>query len=102
VEYLGEAVSFFRLVSDVNPAVLRPSLPSSWRCRGVRREHCFTRSQWLVVLKLVQEVGVLAQPLLIVYASAMCYRYIASKVATGRNISTLLPGIATLIYVVML
>jgi len=42
VEYLGEAVSFFRLVGDVNPAVFKPSPPSSWRCGGVRREHCFT------------------------------------------------------------
>jgi hypothetical protein len=55
-----------------------------------------------MVLKLGREAGVLAQPLLIGYASALCYRYTASKVATGRNISTLLPDIVTLIYTAIL
>jgi hypothetical protein len=56
----------------------------------------------VVALKLGQEVGVSALPVLLGYTSSLCYGCIASKVATGRNIPTLLPGIATLIYVAML
>jgi len=56
----------------------------------------------VIALKLGQEVGVSTLPVLLGYTLALCYGYIASKVATGRNISTLLPGIATLMYVAML
>jgi hypothetical protein len=36
------------------------------------------------------------------YATALSFAFIASKLAIGRNISTLLPGIAVLIYAAML
>ncbi len=36
------------------------------------------------------------------YATTLSFAYIASKLATGRNISIMLPGIALLIYAAML
>jgi hypothetical protein len=44
----------------------------------------------VVVLKLGREAEVSASPLLIGYTPALCYGYIASKIATERNVSTLI------------
>jgi len=113
VEYLGEAVSFFRLVGDVNPAVFETFAAfvlEMQRCKKRALLYMITMVATVpiapvlgvIALKLGQEVGVSTLPVLLGYTSALCYGYIASKVATGRNISTLLPGIATLIYAAML
>jgi hypothetical protein len=92
---------------------LKPSLLLFLKCRGVRRRALLYMITMIatvpiapvlgvVALKLGQEVGASALPVLLGYTSSLCYGYIASKVAIGRNISTLLPGIATLIYASML
>jgi hypothetical protein len=56
----------------------------------------------VATLQLGSNLGQSAVSILMGYATTLNFAYIASKLATGRNISTLLPGIATLIYTSML
>jgi hypothetical protein len=113
VEYLGEAVSFFKLVGDVNPAVFETFAAfvlEMQRCKKRALLYMITMIATVpiapvlgvVALKLGQEVGVSTLPVLLGYTSSLCYGCIASKITVGRNISTLLSGIATLIYATMI
>jgi hypothetical protein len=90
VEYLGETVSFFRLVGDVNPAVFE-----TFAAFVLEMQRCKKRALLymiamvatvpiapvlgVVALKLGQEVGVSTLPVLLGYTSSLCYGYIHQK-----------------------
>jgi len=112
-DYLKESSEFFKLVGDVDPNVFELFVSFVFEVQRIKRRasmYMFVMlgatmaSPFLAVatLQLGSNLGQSAVSILMGYATTLSFTYIASKLATGRNISTLLPGIATLIYTLML
>jgi len=112
-DYLKESTEFFKLIGDVDPNVFELFVSFVFEVQRVKRRvsmYMFMMlgatiaSPFLAVatLQLGSNLGQSAVSILMGYATTLSFAYIASKLATGRNISTLLPGIAILIYVAML
>jgi hypothetical protein len=113
VDYLRESSEFFRLIGDVDPNVFELFVSFVFEVQRIKRRASMymfmmlgatMASPFLAVatLQLGSNLGQSAVSILMGYATTLSFAFIASKLATGRNISTLLPGIATLIYTSML
>jgi hypothetical protein len=112
-DYVKESSEFFRLIGDVDPNVFELFVSFVFEVQRIKRRASMymfmmlgatMASPFLAVatLQLGSNLGQSAVSILMGYATTLSFAYIASKLATGRNISTLLPGIATLIYTLML
>jgi len=112
-DYLKESAEFFRLIGDVDPNVFELFVNFVFEVQRIKQRASIymfvmlgaaATSPLLAVatLQLGGSLGQTALTVLMGYITTLSFSYIASKIATGRNISTLLPGIATLIYITML
>ena len=112
-DYLRESSEFFRLIGDVDPNVFELFVSFVFEVQRIKRRASMYMFMMLgatlmapflavATLQLGSNLGQSAVSILMGYATTLNFAYIASKLATGRNISTLLPGIATLIYTSML
>ncbi|MEM1606389.1 MAG: hypothetical protein QXW41_09115 [Fervidicoccaceae archaeon] len=109
VDYLGESVEFFRLLGDVDPAVFDVFVVFVFevqRCIRKALAHIMLMVGAVALcpvltaatMSLGAGLGVTRETLLIGYASSLSFGLLASKIALGRNVSTLLPGLAVLLY----
>jgi len=112
-DYLRESSEFFRLIGDVDPNVFELFVSFIFEVQRIKRRASMYMFMMLgatlmapflavATLQLGSNLGQSAVSILMGYATTLSFAFIASKLATGRNISTLLPGIATLIYTSML
>ena len=112
-DYLKESSEFFRLIGDVDPNVFELFVSFVFEVQRIKRRASMymfmmlgatIASPFLAVatLQLGGSLGQTAISMLMGYATTLSFAFIASKLATGRNISILLPGIALLIYASML
>jgi hypothetical protein len=112
-DYLRESSEFFRLIGDVDPNVFELFVSFIFEVQRIKRRATMymfmmlgatIASPFLAVatLQLGSNLGQSAVSILMGCTTTLSFAYIASKLATGRNISTMLPGIAVLIYATML
>jgi hypothetical protein len=112
-DYLRGSSEFFRLIGDVDPNVFELFVSFVFEVQRIKRRASMymfmmlgatMASPFLAVatLQLGGGLGQTAISMLMGYATTLSFAFIASKLATGRNISTMLPGIALLIYAAML
>jgi hypothetical protein len=112
-DYLKESSEFFRLIGDVDPNVFELFVSFVFEVQRIKRRASMYMFVMLgaslmapflatATIQLGGVIGKQAVSILMGYTTTLSFAYIASKLATGRNISTLLPGIATLIYASML
>lgn len=108
-DYIKESTEFFKLIGDVDPNVLELFVLFIFEVQRIKRRTSIYMlimlittivSPFLAVATLQLGETFRQTGLIIVmgYITTLSFAYIASKLATGGNISTLLPGIATLIY----
>lgn len=109
VDYLRESAEFFRLLGDVDPLVFDLFVVFVTEVRRTLGR-AMTHMAFMAAVVLLAPVlstatiglgaglGVTTEALLVGYASVLGFSYIAGKIALGRNASTLLPGLATLLY----
>jgi len=112
-DYLKGSSEFFRLIGDVDPNIFELFVSFVFEVQRIKKRasmymfmmlRAAIASPFLAVatLQLGGSLGQTAISMLMGYTTTLSFAYIASKLATGRNISTLLPGIATLIYTAIL
>ncbi|MCI4435507.1 MAG: hypothetical protein JHC33_01675 [Ignisphaera sp.] len=112
-DYLKESSEFFKLIGDVDPNVFELFVSFVFEVQRIKRKASMYMFVMLgatliapflatATIRIGWVLGKQAISVLMGYATTLSFAFIASKLATGRNISTLLPGIATLIYASML
>jgi hypothetical protein len=112
-DYLKESSEFFKLIGDVDPNVFELFVSFVFEVQRIKRRASMYMFVMLgatlmapflatATIQLGGSLGQTAISMLMGYTTTLSFAFIASKLATGRNISTLLPGIAILIYVAML
>ncbi|MEM0015275.1 MAG: hypothetical protein QXS42_00535 [Zestosphaera sp.] len=111
--YLRESTEFFRLLGDVDPSVFDLFVMFVMEVRrtmGRAMAHVAFMAAVVLLAPVLSTatmglgagLGVAAETLLTGYASVLGFGYIAGKIALGRNVSTLLPGLAALLYALTL
>jgi hypothetical protein len=110
-DYLSEILSFAKLLGDCDPGVFELLAMSIHELyRGLKR---FAQTVILVVATatmvpvlnaMVLHLGAIVSPVhaVIGYAFTLSYGYVASKLVLGRNTSTLIPALTTLLYTLTL
>ena len=113
VGYLRESTEFFRSLGDVDPAVFDLFTMFVMEVQRAMRR-VMTHAVFMVAVVLLAPLlstatiglgaglGITMEALLIGYASIMGFGVIAGKIVLGRNTSTLLPGLAVLLYALTL
>ncbi|MBS7288817.1 MAG: hypothetical protein KIH01_08810, partial [Candidatus Freyarchaeota archaeon] len=113
VDYLKESMEFFRVLGDVDPSVFDLFVMFVLEVQRAMRR-VMTHAAFMTVVVLLTPIlstatmglgaglGITTEALLVSYASVLGFGFIAGKIALGRNTSTLLPGIATLLYALTL
>lgn len=109
IEYLKEAIEFFRSLGDVDPSMFDLFVMFVFEVERMLRRTLMYLTFMLVAVVLVPiltsatvylgiGLGEVKVAIEIGYASSLGFGCIAGKVALGKNVSTLLPGIAILLY----
>jgi len=112
-DYLKESSEFFKLIGDVDPNIFELFVSFVFEVQRIKKRasmYMFVllgaaiMSPFLAVatLQLGGAIGQTSVAVFMGYTTTLSFSFTASKLATGRNISTLLPGIATVIYTSML
>ncbi|MEM3948963.1 MAG: hypothetical protein QXM76_05155, partial [Zestosphaera sp.] len=107
------STEFFRLLGDVDPSVFDLFVMFVMEVRrtmGRAMAHVAFMAAVVLLAPVLSTatmglgagLGVAAETLLTGYASVLGFGYIAGKIALGRNVSTLLPGLAALLYALTL
>jgi hypothetical protein len=112
-DYLRESSEFFKLIGDVDPNIFELFVNFVFEVQRIKKRASMymfvmfgaaVASPFLAVatLQLGGSFGPTTITVLIGYVTTLSFAYIVSKLAIGRNMSTLLPGITTFIYLTML
>jgi len=113
VDYLSEALGFLRLVGDVDPAVFEVFVEYVFEVeRAVSKASLYmltlSASALLApylataTISIGAAFGLTATTALLGYSTTLAFAYVATKMALGATVSTLLPGLAVLLYALTL
>jgi hypothetical protein len=113
VDYLSEALGFLRLVGDVDPAVFEVFVEYVFEVeRAVSKAsfYMLTLSASALLapylatatISIGTAFGLTAATALLGYSTTLAFAYVATKMALGATVSTLLPGLAVLLYALTL
>jgi len=109
IDYLSESAEFFRVVGDVDPQVFDVFVMFVSEMRRALRK-AMTHILFMLAVTLITPIlstttmslggglGVAKEVLLVGYVSALGFGCVAGKIALGRNVSTLMPGLAIMLY----
>ncbi|MEM0004574.1 MAG: hypothetical protein QXN97_04500 [Desulfurococcaceae archaeon] len=111
VDYIVEALGFFKQVGDCDPGVFELLVMYIHECKRSLRKYVQTLAVILAVVLISPVmnssilsfgVKVFPQHIALGYVSSIAYGFVASKIALGENKSTLLPALSALIYALTL
>ncbi|MEM0235988.1 hypothetical protein [Thermofilum sp.] len=111
VDYLVEALGFFKQVGDCDPGVFELLVMYIHECKRSLRKYVQTLAVILAVVLISPAMNssilsfgakLFPQHIILGYISSIAYGFVASKIALGENKSTLLPALSALIYALTL
>lgn len=111
VDYISEVLQFFRNIGDCDPGAFETFATFIHECRRSMMRYALS----LIIVVIVSAIGpvitamvlktstvLLTEHIIAGYAASLAYGYVANKLATGKNKSTLLPAASALFYTVLL
>ena len=113
VDYLSESLGFLRLVGDVDPAVFevfveyvfevqRDVSKASFYMMALSASALLAPYLATATIAIVSAFGLPTATAVLGYATTLAFAFVISKMALGATVSTLLPGLATLLYALTL
>ena len=113
VDYLSEALGFLRLVGDVDPAVFevfveyvfevqRAVSKASFYMMALSASALLAPYLATATIAIGSAFGVATATVVLGYATTLAFTFVISKMALGFSVSTLLPGLAALLYALTL
>jgi len=111
IDYVSEVLQFFKSVGDCDPGAFETFAVFIQECRRSMMRYALS----LITVVIVSAVGpvitamvlktsivLLTEHIVAGYAASLAYGYVANKLATGKNKSTLLPAASALFYTMLL
>lgn len=111
VDYISEVLQFLRAAGDCDPGAFETFTTFIQECRRSMMRYALS----LTIVVAVSAVGPVTTAMLLKtsavlsteyiaagYAASLAYGYVANKLATGKNKSTLLPAASVLLYAALL